>query len=86
MLNAEVLAIIMQTQLYNRVSQDAFVRLELYGSKDPRTVLRGLSAGNRAWLPGVDSLTKPGGLFDWGREVDNFSSVGLDNNHEKICC
>jgi hypothetical protein len=41
----------MQTQLYNRVSKDAFARLEPYGSKDPRTVLRGLSAGNRAWLP-----------------------------------
>jgi hypothetical protein len=38
--------------LYNRVSQDAFERLEPCGSKDPRTVLRGLGAGNRVWLPG----------------------------------
>ena len=51
MFYAVVLAIIMQAQLYNRVSNDAFARLEPYGSKDPRTVLRGLSAGNRAWLP-----------------------------------
>jgi hypothetical protein len=28
-------------------------RLEPYGSKDPRTVLRGLCAGNRAWLPDI---------------------------------
>ena len=66
MLNAEVLAIIMQTQLYNRVSQDAFVRLELYGSKDPRTVLRGPSAGNRAWLPGDCTILTDGDHLDLG--------------------
>jgi hypothetical protein len=36
------------------VSKDAFERLEPCGSKDPCTVLRGLDAGNRVWLP--DSL------------------------------
>ena len=36
------------------MSKDAFERLEPCGSKDPCTVLRGLDAGNRVWLP--DSL------------------------------
>ena len=43
----------LEIQWCNRVSQDAFERLEPCGSKDPCTVLRGLGAGDRAWLPGV---------------------------------
>jgi hypothetical protein len=31
-------------------------RLEPCGSKDPCTVLRGLDAGDRVWLPGIWSM------------------------------
>ena len=37
----------------NRVSEDAFGRLEPCAVKVARTVLRGLGAGNRVWLPGI---------------------------------
>src|SRR2546425_1499034 len=45
-----------QTQLCNRCPKMPLARLEPCGSKDPCTVLRGLGAGNRAWLP--DSVPK----------------------------
>ena len=38
-------------KLYDRVSKDAFERLELSEGKLARSVLRGLGAGNCAWLP-----------------------------------
>jgi hypothetical protein len=47
-----------QIKYCSQVSKDAFERLEPCVSKDPCTVLRGLGAGNRVWLP--DSL-------NWGR-------------------
>ena len=37
----------------NRVSEDAFGRFEPCAVKVARTVLRGLGAGNRVWLPGI---------------------------------
>ena len=46
-------SITLKTQLCNRVSKDAFERLEPYAGKLARTVLRGLGAGNRARLPDV---------------------------------
>lgn len=38
-------------KLYDRVSKDAFERLELSAGKLARSVLRGLGAGNRVRLP-----------------------------------
>jgi hypothetical protein len=45
------LGITPKTRLCNRVSKDAFERLEPCAPKDACTVLRGLGAGNRARLP-----------------------------------
>jgi hypothetical protein len=45
--------------------QMPLARLEPCGSKDPCTVLRGLGAGNRAWLP------------DYGEGVDSSHSMVL---------
>ena len=46
------ISIMPEIQECNRVSKDAFERLEPGGSKDSCTVLRGLGAGNRVGLPG----------------------------------
>src|ERR1700693_5515671 len=46
-------------------------RLELYAGKLARTVLRGLGAGNRAWLPSdVGSSHERHDGFTQGREFD----------------
>ena len=55
---AVAISITPNTQWCNRVSKDAFGRLEPCASKDARTVLRGPGAGNRVRLPDTPFFSK----------------------------
>ena len=66
--------------LCNRVSKDAFERLEPYAGELARTVLRGLGAGNRARLPDPKDIATdsvwPRGQTPWHSRISSSLSLG----------